>query len=91
MARVVWLEEAVDQLERIGAYVRVFDPRAADRLATRLFTAAESLIDFPNRGRLASGGKRELPTVPPYIIRYRVEGEIVLILGIRHGAQRPDG
>lgn len=89
MARVVWLGEAIDQLDRIVAYVRVFDPRAADRLGNRLVSAAGTLTDFPNRGRPTSGGKRELPTVPPYIIRYRVEGEIVLILGIRHGAQRP--
>lgn len=90
MARIVWLDEAVEQLDRIVAYVRVFDSRAADRLAARLVAAAESLRDFPNRGRPAEGGKRELPTVPPYIIRYRVEGEIVLIMRIRHGAQRPE-
>jgi toxin ParE1/3/4 len=89
MARVVWLEEAVDQLDRIVTCVSAFDPRAADRLSTRLVAGAAALTDFPNRGRPASGGKRELPTVPPYIIRYRVEGEIVLVLGIRHGARRP--
>lgn len=90
MARVVWLEEAVDQLDRIVSYVRAFDPRSADRLSNRLVAAAMALTDFPNRGRPAAGGKRELPAVPPYIIRYRVENENVLILGIRHGAQRPE-
>jgi plasmid stabilization system protein ParE len=49
----------------------------------------DSLQAFPERGRPVAGGLRELPTVPPYIIRYRVAGDAVLILRIRHG--REDG
>ena len=32
---------------------------------------------------------RELVTVSPYIIRYRISGEEVLILRVRHSARRP--
>ena len=38
--------------------------------------------------RLAGNGFRELTTVPPYVIRYRVEREVVYISRIRHGRQR---
>ena len=32
---------------------------------------------------------RELLTVSPYIVRYRIAGEEVLILRVRHSARRP--
>lgn len=32
---------------------------------------------------------REAMTSYPYIIRYRINGDEVVILRIRHGAQRP--
>ena len=88
MARVVWTSGALAELDLIRIYIAIFDPVAAERLAERLMAAAESLCDFPNRGRPAGGGKRELPTIRPYIIRYDVRGETVFVLSIKHGAQR---
>lgn len=88
MAEVFWLDEAADQLDRIVAYIDIFDPIAAERMARRLVALGESLSDFPHRGRPARNGTREMTTVPPYILQYEVHGEIVYILGIRHGAQR---
>jgi plasmid stabilization system protein ParE len=32
---------------------------------------------------------RELVTCYPYIIRYRVQGDIVMILRVRHTSRRP--
>lgn len=87
MARVVWSREALANLELIIAYIRQFDPAAAKRFAGRLVTVAESLEQFPGRGRPASNGARELAIVPPYVIRYDYDGEEVQILGIRHGRQ----
>ena len=60
----------------------------AERLAARLTAAAESLCHFPNRGRPAGGGKREIPAIRPYVIKYDVRGETVFVLSIKHGAQR---
>jgi len=74
----------------IRAYIHQFDPQAARRMARRLVEAGDSLRDFPDRGRPAGDERRELVTIPPYIIRYRFDGERVFILGIRHSAQRPD-
>ena len=68
-----------------------FNPDAARHLAQRLITVAESLTEFPERGRDAGGGMREIPTVRPYIIRYRVENGAVFILRIRHSARDADG
>ena len=88
MARVAWTSGALGELELIRAYIEIFDPRAASRLTARLKEAAESLRDFPNRGRPAGNGKRELPTVRPYVIRYEVRGDRDFILSIKHGSQR---
>lgn len=90
MAEVIWTDQAIEQLDRIVVYIEVFDRLAAERLRARLFDVASSLRDFPHRGRLAGNGRRELVTVPPYVLRYRVEGETVFITAVRHGARRPD-
>jgi toxin ParE1/3/4 len=87
MARVVWTREALSNIELIRAYIQQFDPGAAQRMARRLIEAGDSLREFPERGRLVADGRRELPTVPPYIIRYRIEADRVFILRIRHGRQ----
>ena len=90
MARIVWTREALADIEQIRVYVAQFDPAAAQRIAGRLIEAGNSLKAFPNRGRPASHGRRELVTVPPYLLRYVVRDEAVFIVGVRHGRQRPD-
>lgn len=84
---IVWTEDAVAHLEAIVGYIEVFNPAAAARLGERLIEVADSLAEFPERGRGAGNGMREMTTVWPYILRYRVEPERVIILRIRHGAQ----
>ena len=64
-------------------------PSAAEQFANALIEAAESLVDFPERGRMSGPGRRELATIWPYIIRYRVARDHVLILRVRHGRRRP--
>ncbi len=87
MRQILGTDEAVGNLEAIVTYISAFNPAAAVRLAERLLAVADSLAEFSERGREASGGRREMTIVWPYILRYRVEGDTVLILRIRHGAQ----
>lgn len=87
MRQIVWTDEAVGNLEAIVAYVSAFNPAAARRLAERLIALADSLAEFSERGRGAGEGRREMVIVRPYILRYRVEGDRVIILRIRHGAR----
>ena len=90
MADVVWSDTALYELTEIRSYIAIFDAAAADRMVSRLLKAASNLADFPERGRPAGGGLREMTTVPPYILRYMVDGETVSIVRVRHGARRPD-
>lgn len=85
--RIIWSESARRDLEGIRAYITIFNPAAARRMAERLLAAADSLEEFGDRGRPVSGGRRELLTIRPYLIRYRIAGDVVYILRIRHAAQ----
>lgn len=87
MRRVVWTDEAIAHLEAIVEYIEAFNPAAARHLGERLIEVADSLAEFAERGRDAGHGRREMTTVWPYILRYRVEDHRVVILRIRHGAR----
>lgn len=88
--RVIWSPSALRQVERIFEYLVVFNPRAAEKVVAILIETGDGLATFPNRGRLVRGSdKREVMMVYPYIIRYRVSGETVRILRVRHSARRP--
>ena len=85
--KIVWTDEAIAHLEAIVAYISAFNPAAAVRLGEKLLAVADSLAEFSERGRDVGEGRREMTTVWPYVLRYRVEGEAVIILRIRHGAR----
>ena len=90
MVEVVWTREALSHLDLIVTYLRQFDPDAAARFAGALVDAADSLAEFPERGRPAGNDTRELSIVPPYVIRYDIAESAVRILAIRHGRQQAD-
>lgn len=89
MRRVIWTNAALRDVQRVQDYIRQFNPLAAQRMALRLISTAQSLAEAPERGRPVLGGRRELTVVWPYIIRYRVQDDRVAILRVRHGARRP--
>jgi plasmid stabilization system protein ParE len=96
---MVWTRTALRGVARAHDYILDFNPKAAARMAKALMVAGASLVNFPHRGRPARGktgqqpardtGMRELASVSPYIIRYRIEGDTVVILRVRHMTQRP--
>ena len=60
---------------------------AAQGIAVALVEAVDSLGELAERGRPTESG-RELVTVWPYVILYRVIENRVVILRVRHGRQR---
>ena len=90
MTPVVWTFSALADVEGICRYIGNFNPHAARDMAERIIEAGNSLASFPYRGRLVPGTQlRETTLARPYIVRYRVEPDRVLILRVRHGARRP--
>ena len=87
---VVWTEPALAHLEAIRAYIAQFNPRAAREVAASLKASGDSLCNFPHRGRRVRGtAMRELVSRHPYIIRYYIDGDRVVILRVRHTSRRP--
>jgi len=87
---LVWSPLALQRLRDIRAYIAQDKPDAAERLATRIVALSEALRLHPFLGRkCADAGARELLIGgSPYIVVYRVRGKRIIILTVRHGAQR---
>jgi toxin ParE1/3/4 len=87
---VVWSDQALARPRFIRASIEQFNPRAARDLADGLIAAGDSLKNFPHRGRIVPGtDKRKLVTAYPYIIRYRIVGDVIRIPRVRHTSRRP--
>ncbi len=88
--QVVWTATALNGLLRTYDYLSDFNPSAATHVVRTLREAGESLAHFPYRGRPVPGTTmREVVTAYPYLIRYRVTGDKLVILRIRHTSRRP--
>jgi toxin ParE1/3/4 len=75
-------------LRQIRRYIGEQNPAAASRVAAQLVAACDRLEYLPERGRPGRiVGTRELVSVRPYVIVYRINKETVEILRVWHGAQ----
>lgn len=88
--RVLWTEPASDDLTRIVEYIRRDNPSAAARVARTIYEGVAQLKQMPERGRPGfAENTRELVFSPwPYIAVYEVVADCVMILRIRHTAQK---
>jgi toxin ParE1/3/4 len=88
--QVVWSDEAVGDLERIGRYIERDSPAYARALVRRILDSTRKLADFPRIGRVVAElddeNFREL-VVHNYRVIYRIEGDVVTIAAIAHSRQ----
>ena len=86
---VVWLASAEEQLLSIIDYVSEDSPAAAVALGQTIRAKADTLATHPNRYRAGRiKGTRELVVRPNYIVVYRVAGDRVQILRVRHARKQ---
>lgn len=91
--KIVWSRIAIDDLRAARAYIARDDPAAAAKVAHRLIEATDMLADFPGAGRAGRAPHtRELVVSgTPYIIPYRVTGNVIEIIAVLHVSRRwPD-
>jgi len=83
MARVIWTEPALADLDEIAEYIALDNPQAAARFVEKVFDRLERLEAHPRSGKrpteLEHTHYREL-VVAPCRIFYRVEKDVVYIL-----------
>ena len=83
MARLIWTEPALLDLDEIAEYIALDDPLAASRYVQKVFDRVERLEAHPQSGKrppeLPRAPYREV-VVPPCRVFYRVEGGAVYIL-----------
>ena len=88
--KVVWSNQAKEQLEAIFNFASRTSELYAQRLINRLVARADLLGDFPEMGRFNTKLRdlevREL-TEAPYRILYRIERGAVEIIAVAHGSR----
>jgi len=86
--KLVYTDEAIEDLKRLREFIAVHNPSAAGRIATELVSKIELLPDFPRMGT-----PFELAPVPDsirdmvfgkYIVRYSVHVSAIIILRVWH-------
>lgn len=92
MAILTWLPEAKDDLERLFEFIAPYSEDAATKAVITLVEAAESLIEFPQKGRLwvPDPRFRELSVsfgARGYVIRYREVEDQVVVVRIWHARE----
>jgi len=94
--RVIVAEPALADLARLHAFLKMNNPAAAERSASVLAAAVQSLETFPERGRpsgLASARELVVPFGRSnYLLRYvyRQDADEVIVLRIWHGREDRD-
>ncbi len=90
MARLVWTEPALDDLEEVAEYIALSNLPAAKKLVQAVFSKTSRLEKHPQSGRVPPELKglnyREV-VVPPCRVFYRAEKEQVFILHVMRQEQ----
>jgi plasmid stabilization system protein ParE len=90
MARIVWADSAIQELDAIADYVALDKSEAARRLVQRVVAAVGRLRRFPQMGsrvpELGDLPYRQL-VVPPCRVFYRLEKTTIYIVHVLRGEQ----
>lgn len=89
MATLRWSTEAQQWLKEIFDYIAQDNPQAAHKVVTEIYQKAQILESFPEIGynyRKEPEGDIRILLYGHYRIAYLIQGEIIDILGVFHGA-----
>ena len=85
MARIIWTEPALQELDEIADYISLDDPAAAKKLVRIAFERVDHLIQHPKSGKLIEEFEasvyREIILTPCRIF-YRIADNTVYIIHV---------
>jgi toxin ParE1/3/4 len=87
---IKWTRQAIADVDNIYDFIASNNPRAARAIVDRIDRAITGLTLHPRMGRAGRlAGSREL-IVPgtSFIVAYRLQGQVVELLGVLHAARR---
>jgi toxin ParE1/3/4 len=91
MAKVVWTDPALSELEEIADYIALENPPAADALVQRVFAHVAQLADHPESGskpQELKGWRYRQIIEPPCRVLYRIDGDHVVMLYVMRSEKR---
>lgn len=85
----IWKPTAIADRKSITAHIAQDNPMAAIEMGDMLMQKAALLDQHPQQGRVGRvEGTRELVAHLNYILIYRIVGETVEVLRVKHAAQK---
>jgi plasmid stabilization system protein ParE len=91
MFDVIWLPDALFDLDRQFVFLNERDPNVASRAVRAILNAGASLANFPERGTAISGTQQYKLRVAfgkyGYLLYYRIEANKVFVLRLYHGRE----
>jgi toxin ParE1/3/4 len=91
MARLIWTESALSDLNNIAEYIALENPAAAKALVGRIFSSVERLEDHPSSGKfppeLEGKRYREIVSGPCRIFYRHTQTEVIVVYVMRSQRQ----
>ncbi|AIW17384.1 type II toxin-antitoxin system RelE/ParE family toxin [Vibrio tubiashii] len=90
MSQVIFAPAAIQDLERLREFLRPKNPTAAERAAKAIIQGVQALGELPRIGRPIEDMPEEFRDWlidfgdSGYVARYRIDGDTVVVLAIRH-------
>lgn len=87
--KLVYTDEAIDDLKRLREFIAIHNPSAASRIAAELVGKIDLLPDFPKMGtpvEMAPDSVHDM-VFGKYVIRYSVHTSVIIILRVWHGLE----
>lgn len=89
MHSLFWKKQANNDLVNIVRHIAEDNPDAAEGLAAEIQAKVEQLRTYPKLARLGcKRGTREFVAHVNYLVIYRIQGDAVEILRVKHVAQQ---
>jgi toxin ParE1/3/4 len=88
VARIIWTESALQDLDQIADYISLDKPTAANRFVQRVFDQVEQLASHLKTGSIPNelnGTPYRQLVIPPVRIFYREQDDAVFIIYIMRG------